>query len=256
LTVEDERGLPAYDSQLIDVQVPEMPQLQSPEARIVITMDAGELPATVGFTSDSEDPDGIIVAHRWTFHDGTTDTGSFVTKDYHVAGSYDVRLEVEDDAGLLGSDDHTAYVTLGNEIPPRIVSLPHGQARVGEAYAYDLDGRPAAQGSRPVTWRLGKEFDGQVVNLPAGMLIDERSGELTWTPTAEQQGPQPVTLTASNDAGRDRQEFIIDVTIADGPKDSPNPPGRGCSCGAAGGCKGWFALFAVALLMRKRRYDC
>ena len=89
-------------------------------------------------------------------------------------------------------------------------------------------------------------------------LIDERSGELTWTPTAEQQGPQRVTLTASNDVGRDRQEFIIDVTMADAPKGDPgfSARGRGCSCGAAGGGEGWLALFAMALLIRKRRYDC
>ena len=46
---------------------------------------------------------------------------------------------------------------------------------------------------------------------PIGMVIDESSGMITWTPTAGQEGQQDVIVVASNNSGSDTQSFQINV---------------------------------------------
>ncbi len=61
------------------------------------------------FTDQSDDPDGTIVARAWDFGDGATSTATNPTHAYAAGGTYDVRLEVTDDAGA--TDAVTRSVT-------------------------------------------------------------------------------------------------------------------------------------------------
>jgi hypothetical protein len=65
--------------------------------------------------------------------------------------------------------------------------------------------------------RIGKRID-QVPSQerlttlrPDGMAVDPSSGELSWTPTADQIGEHRVSLVASNSAASATQDFVITV---------------------------------------------
>ena len=60
--------------------------------------------------SASSDPDGVIVAARWSFGDGTTGRGLRPLHQFRVAGRYRVRLTVVDDRGLAGTGSRLLVV--------------------------------------------------------------------------------------------------------------------------------------------------
>jgi hypothetical protein len=100
----------------------------------------------------------------------------------------------------------------GSSNAPKITSIPKSIARVGEAYAYDVDARgvPAPHFS--------------LVKSPAGMSIDSISGLIAWTPTDKQTGTQDVTVRARNDNGSDDQVWQIQVeAAANSPKFTSQP---------------------------------
>lgn len=99
------------------------------------------------------------------------------------------------------------YAPLALAAPPAITSTPSVAARLNEPYRYDADGLPQASGDGPIDWTLAA--------APAGMEIDNLTGEIFWFTPAT--GSFPVALVATNGEGSDRQDFTIQVT-------GPNPP--------------------------------
>ena len=86
--------------------------------------------------------------------------------------------------------------------PPTIVSTEVTTAVVGESYTYDVD---AIGNPTPI-------YD--LTIAPAGMTIDEDTGEISWTPVAA--GCFDVTVVATNDEGMDDQSFTIEVKACPG----------------------------------------
>ncbi|MCK4394570.1 PKD domain-containing protein, partial [Candidatus Bipolaricaulota bacterium] len=71
-----------------------------PVADFFVSPDSGSAPLVVSFdASSSSDTDGIIVAYRWEFGDGTTGSGKVKTHTYELPGEYIARLTVTDDDG-------------------------------------------------------------------------------------------------------------------------------------------------------------
>ncbi|GGC16493.1 LamG-like jellyroll fold domain-containing protein [Cellulomonas carbonis] len=68
----------------------------------------------------SSDPDGTVTAWSWDLGDGTTATGSTVTKQYASAGTRTVRLTVTDDDGAVGTT--TRQVTVDSPPPAGVVA--------------------------------------------------------------------------------------------------------------------------------------
>src|SRR5262249_60941111 len=70
--------------------------------------------------SASSDPDGTIRQYQWSFGDGYGALGSSTAQNtYAAAGSYTVRLDVTDDAGLDGISEQTVTVTgTSTDVPP------------------------------------------------------------------------------------------------------------------------------------------
>jgi PKD repeat protein len=58
---------------------------------------------TATFTDSSNDPDGTIVSHAWTFGDGGTSTVTSPTHTYAAAGTYTVTETVTDNGGATAS---------------------------------------------------------------------------------------------------------------------------------------------------------
>ncbi len=119
-------------------------------------------------------------------------------------------------AVTVGVSDGLELVTQSYEITadavnvaPMIFSEPVTEAAVGAAYAYQV---------------LANDLDGDVIDYtlsdaPAGMTVDPNAGLIEWLPAAGQDGPQSVTVVASDPAGLfDEQAFEIDVApCADAP---------------------------------------
>lgn len=81
---------------------------------------------------------------------------------------------------------------------PEITSVPGTEAAAGQPYTYTV----AATGDPAPTFTLSTS--------PAGMLIDELSGQITWTPVDATDAN--VTVNAINAAGSDSQSFAINVS--------------------------------------------
>jgi len=90
---------------------------QSPIALIDARDLTGRAPFRVSFNAyDSQDPDGEIERCRWSFGDGNSDTGEFVSHTFRTVGTYTVTLTVWDDDGASDSDSVSVTVLEGPQL--------------------------------------------------------------------------------------------------------------------------------------------
>ena len=124
-------------------------------------------------------------------------------------GQSSVTIRVTDPQGGFDSQSFTLMTRrLGG--PPLIQSVPPTQAAVGIGYLYTVQAVDAE--NDPLTYSL--------IEAPTGMTIDSRTGEIAWTPTAEQLGQQSVFLAVSDASGnRSTQGFSVQVATG-----MPNRP--------------------------------
>ena len=103
-----------------------------------------------------------------------------------------------------GKAEHYFTISENAAAAPSITtsSLPGG--KVGEAYSHTL----TADGTTPITWSVSGSA------LPEGLTLNETTGEISGTPTAE--GTAKFTVKAENSAGSDTKELSITIT-----KDAP-----------------------------------
>ena len=101
-----------------------------------------------------------------------------------------------------GKAEHYFTISENAAAAPTITTdtLPNG--KVGEAYSQTL----TATGTTPITWGIDSG------NLPADLTLDETTGEISGTPTAE--GTASFTVKATNSAGSDTKELSITITKA------------------------------------------
>jgi PKD repeat protein len=116
-----------------------------PEAQFTVTPSSGTAPLTVKLdASGSLDPDGTITAYSWDFGDGMSGTGPGGYHTFTSAGTYLVRLRVQDNSGLSGSATRQITVTYGTTTVPTttITTTPpsHNQPPVADISAYPLSG--------------------------------------------------------------------------------------------------------------------
>jgi len=102
LTVIDNGG--AHASDTLKARVNALPMCNA----------GGDRMTTVGveltLAGGGTDTDGSIVTWRWTFGDGQTGDGETVAHTWTEVGSYEVTLEVTDNAGGRASDTITVIV--------------------------------------------------------------------------------------------------------------------------------------------------
>ena len=103
-----------------------------------------------------------------------------------------------------GKAEHYFTISESTAAAPTITTdtLPNG--KVGTAYSQTL----TADGTTPITWGISGSA------LPEGLTLNETTGEISGTPTAE--GTAKFTVKAENSAGSDTKELSITIT-----KDAP-----------------------------------
>ncbi len=101
-----------------------------------------------------------------------------------------------------GKAEHYFTISENAAAAPSITtsSLPGG--KVGEAYSQTL----TADGTTPITWSINGG------DLPAGLTLNETTGEISGTPTAA--GTASFTVKAENSAGSDTKELSIAIAKA------------------------------------------
>ncbi|MDP9429299.1 MAG: PKD domain-containing protein [Actinomycetota bacterium] len=88
--------------------------------------------------SASSDADGRVTGYAWDFGDGGTGTGATGIHTYAVAGTYQVRLTVTDDAGATGTVTKAVTVTAPGTPPP--AEEPAVQPLATDAFAREVTG--------------------------------------------------------------------------------------------------------------------
>jgi PKD repeat protein len=109
LTVTDSGGATATDERFVDVAVS-----QPPQAQFTISPSSGTISTDFDFdASNSIDPDGNITTYLWSFGDGTSASGRFVTHRYSQTGGFSVTLSVKDNSQLTASTTRSLLVDDG-----------------------------------------------------------------------------------------------------------------------------------------------
>ena len=114
------------------------------------------------------------------------------------------RVTLYGTGNYCGKAEHYFTISENAAAAPTITTdtLPNG--KVGEAYSHTL----TADGTTPITWSVSGSA------LPEGLTLNETTGEISGTPTAE--GTAKFTVKAENSAGSDTKELSITIT-----KDAP-----------------------------------
>jgi RHS repeat-associated protein len=126
------------------------------------------------------------------------------------AGAADVILRVSDGRGGVALQSYQVAASTVGTAPVISTPAPTAPAVVGRPYQYHFRAQDAE----------GDTLTFQLTAAPGGMTVDPVTGVLSWSPTAAQVGPQPVTLTVIDSRGLGtRLPFTITVLL-----DAPNDP--------------------------------
>lgn len=88
-----------------------------PTAAMTASASSGTAPLAITFNgSGSTDSDGTVASYSWNFGDGTSATGSSVSKTFSTAGTYNVTLTVTDDDGANSTTSKTITVTAASTV--------------------------------------------------------------------------------------------------------------------------------------------
>jgi PKD repeat protein len=248
LTVVDENGLGALDSQEIVVRREGQPDLEPPFCKASADPVSGAAPLNVVYIGEYWDLDGLVEEVSWVFSDDTSSEEAVVIKEHRDPGVYPAVFTATDADGLQCHD--TVRVTVTSQegaVPPEIVSSADAQAECEVPYTYDEDGKPTALGTVPILWSLGQDGLG----APEGLHVDGSDGTISWTPTPDQAGENLVALVATNSAGEDVQLFNIEVACQEEGSD------KGCGCskpaGSGYGAEAMLGIFVLLLILIRNR---
>jgi PKD repeat protein len=195
LTVTDSGGLTGANAQTVaTTDIPPTARFSFSCTGLTCSFDGGA----------SADPDGTIRQYYWSFGDGYGALGSSSAQNtYPQAGSYTVRLEVVDDAGLAAVSDQTVTVVgTSTNVPPTA------------SFSYSCSS-------------LTCHFDGSGSSDSDGTIVayqwdfGDHSGASTSTPTIDHSYPQAgsysVTLTVTDNGKASATSGPQTVTVTNVP---------------------------------------
>ena len=136
---------------------------QLPVAIIVAPNSADKKTDIIFDGTNSYDPDGFIVGYLWDFGDGGTGSGSMVTHQFQISGTYIVTLQVVDNDGDIGVVTH--QITINNNAPIAVIVVDQQYIQPGDTVTFDGTGSYDPNGdSLTYEWKLG---DGTVIGTDA-----------------------------------------------------------------------------------------
>ncbi len=142
----------------------------------------------------------LIVAPSGMVIDAASGVINWIPQSAHI-GDVDVTVSVDDGKGGSASQSYTITVISGNEAPV-ITSTPLTQATVGVLYGYDVNATDAD----------GDALTYDLANAPSGMMIDNASGMIEWTPGTAQTGSHSVSVEVSDAEFTITQLFNVEVS--------------------------------------------
>jgi len=121
------------------------------------------------------------------------------TPELDQLGEADFAIEVTLTDGQSVTQEFTLNVSrVGG--PPLIISTPPTEANVGGSYLYSVDAVDSE--GNPLTFRISQG--------PSGLTINENTGEISWTPGANQTGLRRVVIEVVDGfGGASTQAFAI-----------------------------------------------
>ena len=145
---------------------------------------------TVGFTDQSTDLDGNVVAWNWSFGDGNTTSTQNPLHTFTSAGTYPVTLTVTDDGGDVNALSKDVTVTSGDVNSPPTASFSYTCSRLN----CQFDGSSSADddGIVSYTWT----FEG--IDTEIGDMVSYTyASQGSYTATLEVADAEGETATAS-----------------------------------------------------------
>ena len=208
VTVDD--GLTDTDDVWITVNDAEDPTVDNPISDVGVDEDAGDTVIDLTTGPVFSDPDGDTLVYTVT---GNTDPSIFtsvtlptdvLTLDYapDANGSSTITIRATDNAGNYVEDDFVVTVTAVNDEPtftgggdPSAVNEDEGLVTVA-GWASSISPGPADEAGQVLTFT-------EVVTSGAALFavapsVDEATGDLTYTPTADANGSATVEITLSD----------------------------------------------------------
>lgn len=165
----------------------------------------------VQYGTGSNSTGGIV----WNGSNGTVYGKVELQEDLEIGEGESLTL---DDGANLSAGDHNVIVdggtldenlanSLGDSVKyaPTITTTTLPNGTVGTAYNQKLK----ADGTAPITWSVTGG------SLPDGLSLNESTGEISGTPTAETAEKDfTFTVTAENSAGSDDKKFTLTIGVA------------------------------------------
>lgn len=203
LRVEDGRG--GFATQLFTVEVVE----NAPNLPPVFTT----LPDRITSVDDSyrydahaTDPDqggltfALLQSPTGMQVDAVSGVVTFVPTSSQL-GNHRVELQVQDGQGGNATQTFDLVVGSSPNEAPRFTSTPLSGATVGKGYFY-----------RATAVDADDAFTFELVTGPSGMILDETTGLIEFTPTIEQLGSHAVTIQTADERGAaSQQSFELNV---------------------------------------------
>ena len=185
----------------------------------IITSDPESFSATVGVTyryqATAIDPDNDSLL--WQLENAPSgmiidrNTGEIIwTPTVDQIGNQEVEIIVVDTQGGFARQGFT-LTTTGINQAPQIVSIPITRTTVDNNYTYNV----VAQDPE------GDAIRYELINAPAGMTIDNSTGEINWIADATQVGNNVVTILATDANGASNTQTFDLQTNPNIPNQSP-----------------------------------
>jgi hypothetical protein len=153
---------------------------------------------------------------RWLVNGQEAGTGLSFATDELTRGDRVQAEVVATDGGNATEPARSEVIEIGNT-PPRITRLPSRRAEQG-TFVYDFEAEDP-DGDRNLRFWLEKG--------PDGMRVDPVTGQLRWTPRADQAGTHTVEVGVK-DAQDEGATFVFHVTVtAEGGAETPPPADAG-----------------------------